>query len=163
MRHYKRRRRIRSLVIPLVTLGGGALAGLLIGGASNLSPAIITPGYSESVTGCSVTDGDTISCQGERIRLLAIDAPEMPGHCRSGRQCAPGDPFASTRSLGTAMTGPLKIERFGEDHYGRTLAAVAGSGGDLSCHQLLSGHAIYRADWDDAMRIARTCPRALIQ
>ncbi|MGC1270186.1 MAG: hypothetical protein WA842_06275 [Croceibacterium sp.] len=36
---------------------------------------------------CSVTDGDTIRCGDERIRLLGIDAPEMGGRCREGRVC----------------------------------------------------------------------------
>ena len=161
MRYYKHRRLIRTVAIPLVILGGGAFVGLAIGAASTLNPAILSPSYSDNISGCSVTDGDTIRCQGERIRLLGIDAPEMPGHCRSGRNCAPGDPYASTRSLANAVTGTMAIERFGEDHYGRTLAAVAGPEGDLSCHQLLRGQAIYRFDWDNALRIARTCPKAV--
>ena len=44
---------------------------------------------------CTVTDGDTIRCGDERIRLLAIDAPEMGGRCRKGRQCVAGSPLAS--------------------------------------------------------------------
>ena len=35
-----------------------------------------------------VIDGDTIACAtGPRIRLASIDAPELPGHCRTGRRC----------------------------------------------------------------------------
>jgi len=45
-------------------------------------------------------DGDAIRCgsQGKSMRLYAIDAPEMPGACRPGRQCTPGDPFCFSRS-----------------------------------------------------------------
>jgi endonuclease YncB( thermonuclease family) len=117
--------------------------------------------YGEPLSGCSVTDGDTIRCGGERIRLLGIDAPELPGHCRQGRNCAPGDPYASTASLETAMVGSLTIERVGEDHYGRTLAVVAGDKGDLSCWQLAHDQVIYKADWDNGLRVARNCPAAI--
>jgi hypothetical protein len=55
------------------------------------------------------------------------------------------------------MSGPLTIRRFGEDHYGRTLAMVAGSEGDLSSWQLRHDQAIYKADWDDGLNVARTC------
>jgi len=80
--------------------------------------------YADPIYGCSATDGDTIRCGDERIRLLGIDAPELPGHCRVGRDCAPGDPHASTNNLKAAMSGSLTIKRIGEDHYGRTLALV---------------------------------------
>ena len=109
---------------------------------------------------CRVTDGDTIRCGDERIRLLAIDAPELPGHCRKGRACAPGDPFASKASLERAMKGLLTIHRVGKDRYGRTLALVAGVNGDLSCWQLRRGKAVYRAEWDNGERVAATCSEA---
>ncbi len=109
---------------------------------------------------CRAVDGDTLRCGRERIRLLGIDAPEMPGHCRQGRRCVPGDPFASRASLAKAMSGPLAIERVGADRYGRTLGLVRGPGGDLSCWQLRSGQARYRADWDDGRALARRCREA---
>lgn len=93
-------------------------------------------------------DGDTLRCGDERIRLLAIDAPELPGHCRRGRHCAPGDPVASKRSLAGALSGRASIERHGHDRYGRTLAWVRVNGVNLSCYQLARGQAIYRSDWD---------------
>lgn len=90
-------------------------------------------------------DGDTLRCGGERIRLLGIDAPEMPGHCRRGRQCVEGDPHASKAALSAMLKGKATIERRGHDHYGRTLARVRVSGVDLSDAQLRSGSAaIYR-------------------
>jgi endonuclease YncB( thermonuclease family) len=92
------------------------------------------------------------------VRLLGIDAPELPGHCRTGRACASGDPFASSDSLASALVPPLSVNRVGTDRYGRTLAMVAGRKGDLSCWQLGHGAAIYRADWDNGGLIARACP-----
>ncbi|WP_079246997.1 thermonuclease family protein [Sphingomonas turrisvirgatae] len=111
-----------------------------------------------SVTGCHAVDGDTLRCGRERIRLLAIDAPEM-GRCQRGRRCAPGDPHRSTKNLQGALDATIKIERLGKDRYGRTLALVRSSKGDLSCLQLRSGNAIYRADWDNGRRLSRICRR----
>ena len=51
------------------------------------------------VTNCRAIDGDTLRCGSIRIRLLGIDAAELPGHCRIGRHCAPGDPFAQQAAL----------------------------------------------------------------
>ena len=116
-------------------------------------------GRGGTVTSCTATDGDTIRCGDERIRLLGIDAPEMPGHCRRSRICAPGDPLASRRSLAAAMRPMMPIERLARDRYGRTIATVGG----LSCHQLRTGQAIYRPAWDNGGRVRRTCPAAAVE
>ena len=154
-----RRHAARWSSTPVLVLSGAALIGAIVGVAPALLPsrAAAAGGYAEPLSGCTVTDGDTIRCGDERIRLLAIDSPEMPGHCRRSRICAPGDPHASTASLGNALTGPLTIERVGEDRYGRTLALVAGAKGDLSCWQLHGGHAIYKAEWDNGSRVKKAC------
>lgn len=114
-----------------------------------------------AVSTCQAVDGDTLRCKGERIRLLGIDAPEK-GKCRPGRNCAPGDPRASQRSLAAALTGKLRIQRVGTDRYGRTLAMVRGAKGDLSCWQLKQRQAIYRRDWDKGLRVFKTCPAAAV-
>ncbi|MCG7349276.1 thermonuclease family protein [Sphingomonas sp. ACRSK] len=102
-------------------------------------------------------DGDTLRCGRERIRLLGIDAPELPGHCRSGRRCAKGDPQASKESLAAAIEGKATIERRGRDRYGRTLARVRVNGVDLSCYQLRAKAAAYVPKWDTGKVIARRC------
>jgi micrococcal nuclease len=110
------------------------------------------------LTACTVTDGDTIRCGQERIRLLAIDAPETKGHCRRGRTCAPGNPIAARETLIRAMaSGPLTIIRQGRDRYGRTLGWVMAGSVDLSCAQLAAGSAIYKPKWDPGSRLATTC------
>lgn len=100
------------------------------------------------VVGCRAIDGDTLRCGSERIRLIGIDAPEMPGHCHRRRKCVAGDPIASKSSLYGAAKGRLAIKRFGKDRYGRTLALVRGANGDLSCWQIRAGHASYVEKWD---------------
>lgn len=108
-------------------------------------------------TGCVAVDGDTLRCGKERVRLLGIDAPEMPGHCRRGRECVPGDPFASRDALAAMLDRRLKMRRLGRDFYGRTLAIVEARGRDLSCHQVRAGLAIYKARYDRKGLVARRC------
>jgi endonuclease YncB( thermonuclease family) len=118
-----------------------------------------------SLPACTITDGDTIRCGDERIRLTGINAPEMRGHCRRGMDCPPGDPIASRESLRRFMIGKrLTIRRFytarGKlvtDRYGRTLAVVYADGANVACHQLRTGHARYRQDWDRQRVIGRDC------
>lgn len=145
----------RWATISVATLGMGVAIGMMQA-CSTPQPRI--DGSAAEVHDCKVTDGDTIRCGAERIRLLGIDAPELPGHCRAGRICAPGDPYASSASLGAAMAATMRIERVGTDRYGRTLALVAGPRGDLSCWQLQRGQAIYKPQWDNDGRIALLCP-----
>lgn len=109
---------------------------------------------------CVATDGDSLRCGRERIRLLAIDAPEM-GSCPPGRHCAPGDPVASRDNLRRLVRGAqLTIVRIKQDRYGRTIASVAANGVNLSCAQLRARHAIYRSDWDHKRRIGNSCAAA---
>jgi endonuclease YncB( thermonuclease family) len=153
--------RKRNWAVPAAVIAGAVVIGGGVGVMSSFgSTTAAPPTYSDTVTDCRVVDGDTLRCGAERVRLLAIDAPELPGHCAIGRDCAPGDPVESSQSLGAGMGdgGTLRIERVGRDRYGRTLALVSGAGGDLSCWQLRHGEAIYRADWDNGGRVARVCP-----
>ncbi|WP_294319678.1 thermonuclease family protein [uncultured Sphingomonas sp.] len=93
-------------------------------------------------------DGDTLRCGKERIRLLGIDAPEMPGHCRRGRKCVEGDPYASKASLASMIEGSAQIERRGRDRYGRTLGKVRVNGVDLSKAQVSFGMATAVKRWE---------------
>lgn len=112
----------------------------------------------EPLTACTVTDGDTLRCGDERIRLLAIDAPEKSGSCRQGRECAPGDPVASTAALEAVIAGrSLTIARTGQDRYGRTLAVVYAAKVSTSCSQLAGGHAVYVERWDRNGAVAHAC------
>lgn len=102
-------------------------------------------------------DGDTIRVGKERIRLLGIDAPEMPGHCRRGRACVPGDPHAAKVALQRLLAGRLKVQRYGRDFYGRTLATVTAGGTDVACRQIATGHARYLPAYDRRQLVARRC------
>lgn len=104
----------------------------------------------------TVVDGDTLRIDGERIRLLGIDAPEIHG-CRQGRVCVPGDGNASKRSLEAMMGGPVSVERAGQARYGRTLAQVYVGGRNIACEQIRRGQAQYVGKWDNGGRLAADC------
>lgn len=110
------------------------------------------------VVECSVVDGDTLHCQGERVRLLGVDAPELPGHCRPGRACVSGDPFAASEALESIVSGRhLRIARGGADRYGRTLANLYDDGRNVSCELLAKRTVQYVAKWDDGGIVAQDC------
>lgn len=88
----------------------------------------------------TVVDGDTLRCSEiGRVRLLGIDAPELPGHCRKGRTCAPGDPVASKKALEKLVARGVTISPVTRDRYGRTVAQVYAGDKNLACAQLRRG------------------------
>lgn len=92
-----------------------------------------------------VTDGDTFDCDGKPIRMVGIDAPELPGHCRPGRECTPGDPYASTENLRRLLSaGSVECRKTDTDVYGRTVARCTAGKADLSCQQIEAGFAVRR-------------------
>lgn len=109
------------------------------------------------IYGCRTLDGDTLECSGEKIRLLGIDAPELPGHCQAGRICAPGNPYASQMNLQGLLQFEMTLRRVTTDRYGRTVGMVYANGRSLSCSQLLAGHAVYVSDWDNGGLLASEC------
>lgn len=105
----------------------------------------------------SVHDGDTIRlCDGERVRLAGIDAPEVydsPRCSPQQRQKLAGaknppwcDYAAGARSRDAlqafVLTGRVSIERIGKDQYGRTLANLYVS--DRDAGDYLIGRALAR-------------------
>jgi micrococcal nuclease len=111
---------------------------------------------------CLAIDGDTIVCRvglsRVHLRLNGIDAPELPGHCRKGRHCAPGDPFASKANLSSLVNGKrVHWTNLGTDKYGRTIAKAKVGRIDVQCAQLRGGYAIYKPKWDNQKLLSRTC------
>jgi endonuclease YncB( thermonuclease family) len=129
----------------LLTLGisAGALGGLAFLNRSSAGGASSATAFECSSP--AIVDGDTIRCGSQRVRLYGIDAPELPGHCRPGRDCTPGDPYASTANLKQIVGGStLRCEKKDTDRYGRTVARCFAGEQDLSCGQIESGHAVRR-------------------
>lgn len=115
-----------------------------------MTPALI---LAAAVPACvaSVHDGDTVRlCSGERVRLIAIDAPELPGSPSCQREkrgrhwCNDPARAADARAALAAFlrTGPVLIDRRGIDHYGRTLARLSVGGRDAG--QLLIARGLAR-------------------
>jgi endonuclease YncB( thermonuclease family) len=104
----------------------------------------------------SVTDGDTFRCSsGTRVRLSSIDTPEMPGSCRSGRTCAPGDPYAAKAALERLISGrTVQCEPVGMS-YNRVAAWCHVNGLDLSCAMVRGGYAISLSEFDKGRRLCR--------
>lgn len=112
-----------------------------------------------ALVNCVAIDGDTIRCGRERVRLIGIDAPEMPGHCRAGRICVPGDPVAAKSNLSAIIRGrKIRLRRVGVDGYGRTLAIAYAGRVNLSCAQIAAGQAVYVSKWDAGGVVRQSCP-----
>ena len=109
-------------------------------------PGLIAAAALFACTAPSATDGDTLWCRGVgSVRLMAIDAPELPGHCRAGRECVTGDGRASRAALARLLRrGPVHCTSAGRDSYGRTLARCTAAGSDLSCSMVAVGMAVER-------------------
>jgi len=130
------------LGLPRTYLSAALLAivfgALLIAGSlpfENSAPERIT------CSGPRITDGDTFRCGGERVRLTSIDTPEMPGHCRPGRRCVDGDPYAARSYLQTLTRGRVTCDVLDRDHYGRAIARCRSAQNDLSCEMFRAGYA----------------------
>lgn len=141
-----RRLTFLQVAVPAALLGTfGGLAYNMGTSGGPMARADTGDGAAFSCSSPTVVDGDTMRCGATRIRLQGIDAPEMPGHCRQGRECAPGDPYASTDNLRQLVSvGAMECRQTDTDRYGRVVAVCRVGNADLSCEQVRSGHAIRR-------------------
>jgi endonuclease YncB( thermonuclease family) len=122
----------------------------------DLAKAAPLPKGSFSCSVQYVTDGDTFRCSnGTRVRLSSIDTPEMPGSCRKGRACAPGDPFAAKAALESLISGMTVQCRPVGKSYNRVAAWCSVNGLDLSCQMIRSGHAIKLSRYDKGRHLCR--------
>lgn len=119
---------------------------------------VIRPKHSGafSCTVRSVTDGDTFRCSnGVRVRLSSIDTAEMPGACRQGRACAPGNPYAARAALQRLIAGrTVQCEAVGTS-YNRVAAWCLVNGIDLSCAMVRNGDAVWLPQHDRGRRLCR--------
>ena len=87
-----------------------------------------------------IIDGDTIAVGRERIRILSIDTPET-FHSRCENELVLGL-RAKQRLRELLDGGDVRIERDGQDRYGRTLANVFAGDIDVGETLIREGHAL---------------------
>ncbi len=152
----------------LIALAGVAVFALQHGGidrqfVETRQPASQT-GASSTLAGYpTVVDGDTLRLNGERIRIIGMDAPEMNQTCTdaSGRPWACGR--VATQQLSALIAGGrVECTAKGRDRYGRTLASCsAGSVSDLGGAMVRAGYAVRYGDYLLAEVEARLRQRGL--
>jgi len=134
------------MFIPASALAAETLAGRIDTDYNSEMPALIA--LSAAVLACisSVHDGDTVrACSGERVRILNIDAPEMPGSpkCEDRRRQGWCDYALAERSRDALAAflraGPVVIQRTATDKYGRTLARLSVNGVDAGDYLVAQG------------------------
>ena len=106
-------------------------------------------------------DGDNIRCSNVpgSMRLHGIDAPEMPGACRPGRECTPGDPYAARDYLESLTRGrDVSCTVVDVDHYGRDVVECAADGRNIACAMIASGQAVQRYGSPDCGSAVATAP-----
>lgn len=109
----------------------------------------------QTIGSVTVNDGDTITLNGERIRLLGIDAPEYMQSCRKDGADYPCGRQAREAMVRLAAGKTVTCEGWERDRYGRLLAVCKAGGVDLNRALVEQGWAVAYGDYDDAERLAR--------
>ena len=106
-----------------------------------------------------VIDGDTVELDGERIRLIEPDAPEI-SKPRCNTELAKG--LLASGRLRQLLAGPVDIQRSGRtDRYGRTLASLIAKQGNVAIILIEEGLAVHYRPGHVAYqdRLAHWCPQ----
>lgn len=96
----------------------------------------------------AVHDGDSLRCDGERVRLIGIDAPEMADspRCKDSRRarsdCDQERAVASRGYLRSLTRGEVRCTVDGLDRYGRSLARCTSGGVDVNRAMVRAGMAV---------------------
>lgn len=98
--------------------------------------------------GFRIIDGDTFELQGETIRISNIDTPEMPPRAKCWAEARLARAAAAELERLRAESpnlGRFRIDREGQDRYGRTLARVTFDGVTDAGEALI--HRGYASPW----------------
>jgi endonuclease YncB( thermonuclease family) len=112
-----------------------ALAIVLIGAVALLSPEpslAPSPAAAETLRRVHVIDADTIEAQGQRIRIVNIDTPEVGAGARCAAERRLG--VRATQRTHALIQAAARVETHPTgrtDAYGRTIAYVSIDGRDL--------------------------------
>ncbi|MGB6119698.1 MAG: thermonuclease family protein [Mesorhizobium sp.] len=110
-----------------------------------------------------VNDGDSITMNGERLRLRGIDAPEYDQTCMKNA-AAYDCGRESRRSLQALVrSGPLACEGWEKDRYDRLLVICKAGGVDINRRQVELGWAVSYGDYEGDERAARQARKGVWQ
>lgn len=99
-------------------------------------PSLVAPAVDQRAV-----DGDTLIIAGERLRLAAIDAPELKQSCGDAAGRAwPCGRWAKER-LSALLTGPAECRGDSRDRYGRRVVRCSVGGIDLGAAMVVQGAA----------------------
>jgi endonuclease YncB( thermonuclease family) len=120
------------LLLPAAALFAAAV------GATHYGPQ--APPFSGPAT---VADGDTIRVNGERVRLIGIDAPELEQSCTDANGAAWScGRAARDKMVALAAGDEVSCRPDGRDRYGRTLAVCTAGNVDLGRAMVQAGLAV---------------------
>ena len=108
-----------------------------------------------------VNDGDSITLNGERIRLRGIDAPEYRQTCERSGETYPCGRRAREALARLAAAGPVECAGWERDRYNRLLAVCTAGGIELNRRLVEEGWAIAYGDYGDVEAEARKNGRGL--
>ncbi|MEL6794130.1 MAG: thermonuclease family protein [Pseudomonadota bacterium] len=106
----------------------------------------------------TVNDGDTITLNGEKIRIYGIDAPELSQTCRDRNGASYDCGRLAQREMERLAKRPMSCDAVETDRYGRTVAICYADGEDVGGAMVSSGWA--RAYLSYSLRYAAEETRA---
>lgn len=119
------------------------LAGILLLAAAAVVAAWLDPLPPRFSGMARASDGDSLVLQGDRVRLLGIDAPELDQVCWDAADVEWSCGRVAREALATRLaTGPLQCQPRGQDKYGRTLAHCSVNDSDLGAYMVGRGLAL---------------------
>ena len=139
-------RRGRDVGVAVAFLALTALVVMRVGGESG-----------GTITGTArAADGDTLTLEGHRIRLLGFDAPELMQMCRrDGAEWRCGV-AARSRMAEMLRAGPITCRTQATDKYERWLARCTGADGtDLGERMVREGLAVAYGGYEGEERLAK--------
>ncbi len=119
----------------------------------------------QAAGGFVVVDGDSLEYQGERIRILDIDAPEFLQKCYDGSGWQYRCGFEAKEYLRKLVSGNVRCERFGKDRYGRSLMdCYTANGVNVGSEMVRQGQAVAYSDrYQKEEREAKAAKRGIWQ
>lgn len=159
-RRQRRRRpvqlaRMMAPVLLLMAIAAATYAFLNAGGIGQARPADSVRTVAITSGAIQVVDGDTVRFNGERLRLLVIDAPEIHSpRCAAEHQAG----LEAQAALAGFLAHRLVEVQFSgrRDVFGRPLVTLAVNGNDAGRH-LLSRNLAIRYAWGRAISKVYWC------